>query len=406
MKSDKTNALTPTTKKVSFIAVVLLMLAVVVWSPASAFANSAFDQSATESYSYSDVHTGNMFLLDHSVSNTDISRDLYWAGQSFEAEKLKVGSSGSGSILLAGQIISLKNATVANSLRAAGYNIAISGVSIGDNVTAAGYMISLDATTKANGVYLAGSELSVSGSYNGASLAGQKVVFNGTVEGDLTIDAAEIEIGSNAVVKGVLTVPDNANVTVADAAQIATTEKSNSMQQAQEISATDAVFQTGLQLLFSCLAHIILVGLFFWLMKGTLFEAARMSEGGFGKIMLTGCIIFFVAPLLMFILILPLVTIPVVVLMALAMIAIWLFSIPFAGSALGMRFFKGVNPLLSAMLGTIILTIFCYVLPFMMIIVPMLCSMYTAGYFGQKFLTERRVQKGQNKNGPFDQSVS
>ena len=222
----------------------------------------------------------------------------------------------------------------------------------------------------------------------------------------MTIDAAEIEIGSNAVVKGVLTVPDNANVTVADAAQIATTEKSNSMQQAQEISATDAVFQTGLQLLFSCLAHIILVGLFFWLMKGTLFEAARMSEGGFGKIMLTGCIIFFVAPLLMFILILPLVTIPVVVLMALAMIAIWLFSIPFAGSALGMRFFKGVNPLLSAMLGTIILTIFCYVLPFMMIIVPMLCSMYTAGYFGQKFLTERRVQKGQNKNGPFDQSVS
>lgn len=403
MKGNKTIALP--IAGISFLFMVILVV-IAALSPASAFANSAFDDSATESYSYSDTHTGNMFLLDHSVSNTSVTNDLYWAGQSFEAEKLKIGSSSSGSALLAGQTISLKNSSIADSLRAAGYNIAISGVSVGNNVTAAGYMISLDTTTKANGVYLAGAELSVSGSYNGASLLGQKVVFNGTVEGDLTINAAEIELGSNAVVKGVLTVPDNANVTVADAAQIATTEKSVSMQQAQEVSATDAMFQTGLQLLFSCMAHVILVGLFFWLMKGTLFEAARMSDGRFGKIMLTGCVMFFVAPLLMFILILPLVTIPVVVLMALAMIAIWLFSVPFAGSALGMRFFKGVNPVLSAMLGTIILTIFCYVLPFMMLVVPMLCSMFTAGYFGQKFLIQRREQKGQNKSGPFDQPVS
>ncbi len=403
MKDNKTIALP--IAGISFLLMVILVV-IAALSPASAFANSAFDDSATESYSYSDTHTGNMFLLDHSISNTSVTNDLYWAGQSFEAEKLKIGSSSSGSALLAGQTISLKNSSIADSLRAAGYNIAISGVSVGNNVTAAGYMISLDTTTKANGVYLAGAELSVSGSYNGASLLGQKVVFNGTVEGDLTINAAEIELGSNAVVKGVLTVPDNANVTVADAAQIATTEKSASMQQAQEVSATDAMFQTGLQLLFSCMAHVILVGLFFWLMKGTLFEAARMSDGRFGKIMLTGCVMFFVAPLLMFILILPLVTIPVVVLMALAMIAIWLFSVPFAGSALGMRFFKGVNPVLSAMLGTIILTIFCYVLPFMMLVVPMLCSMFTAGYFGQKFLIQRREQKGQNKSGPFDQPVS
>ncbi len=403
MKDNKTIALP--IAGISFLLMVILVV-IAALSPASAFANSAFDDSATESYSYSDTHTGNMFLLDHSVSNTSVTNDLYWAGQSFEAEKLKIGSSSSGSALLAGQTISLKNSSIADSLRAAGYNITISGVSVGNNVTAAGYMISLDTTTKANGVYLAGAELSVSGSYNGASLLGQKVVFNGSVEGDLTINAAEIELGSNAVVKGVLTVPDNANVTVADAAQIATTEKSVSMQQAQEVSATDAMFQTGLQLLFSCMAHVILVGLFFWLMKGTLFEAARMSDGRFGKIMLTGCVMFFVAPLLMFILILPLVTIPVVVLMTLAMIAIWLFSVPFAGSALGMRFFKGVNPVLSAMLGTIILTIFCYVLPFMMLVVPMLCSMFTAGYFGQKFLIQRREQKGQNKSGPFDQPVS
>ena len=266
-------------------------------------------------------------------------------------------------------------------------------------------MISFDATTKANGVYLAGSELSVSGSYNGASFLGQKVVFNGTIEGDLVINASDIEIGSNAHVKGTLTVPDDAHLVVADTAQIATTETSSSMQQVQEISASDAVLQTGLQLVFSCLAHILLVGLFFWLMKGTLFEAARMSEGGFGRIMLTGCVLFFVTPFVMFVLILPLVTIPIVVLMALAMIAIWLFSIPFAGSALGMRFFKGVNPLLSAMLGTIILTIFCYVLPFMMIFVPMLCSMYTAGFFGQKFLRKRREQKGKGTTSPFDQQA-
>lgn len=387
----------------SLLFALLLSLAVFSVLPVKAFGASAFDQSASESYSYSDTHTGNMFLLDHSVSSTSISNDLYWAGQSFDAEKLEVGSSGSGSALLAGQIITLKNSVIADSLRAAGYNISVSGTTINGNITAAGYIISLDATTKANGVYLAGSDLSVSGSYKGASFAAQKVVFNGTVEGDVLIQASEIELGPKAIINGTLTVPDNANLTVADGAQIATTERSNSLQQSQEISATDAMYQIGLQLLFSCMAHVLLVGLFFWLMKGTLFEAARMSDGKLGKIMLTGCVMFFVAPIVMFILVLPIVTLPIVVLMALFMIAVWLFSVPFAGSALGMRFFKGVNPLLSAILGTVILTIFCYVLPFMLLFVPTFCSIYTAGFFGQKFLEKRREQKIQGKKGPFGQ---
>lgn len=73
----------------SLLFALLLSLAVFSVLPAKAFGASAFDQSASESYSYSDTHTGNMFLLDHSVSSTSISNDLYWAGQSFDAENLR-----------------------------------------------------------------------------------------------------------------------------------------------------------------------------------------------------------------------------------------------------------------------------------------------------------------------------
>ena len=79
----------------SLLFALLLSLAVFSVLPAKAFGASAFDQPASESYSYSDTHTGNMFLLDHSVSSTSISNYLYWAGLSFEAENLEVGSSGS-----------------------------------------------------------------------------------------------------------------------------------------------------------------------------------------------------------------------------------------------------------------------------------------------------------------------
>lgn len=384
-----------------FIAVLSMAISPLFAGIASA--SSAFDDSATESYSYSDSITGNAFVLNRSVSNTSISNDLYWAGSSIDGEKLEVGSSGIGSALLAGQVVSLKNSTVADSVRAAGYNVSLSGVTAKGNLTLAGNFVSLDAKTQANGVYIAGSELTVNGTYNGGGLLARKVVFNGEVKGDLSIKASEIEIGSGAKIDGKLTVPEGANVTIANGAQVGSTEKTAT--QTQDVAVGDALSQIALTIVFACLAHIILALLFFWLFRSTMFDAVRMVEEKIGKIMLTGVIVFFVAPIVMILLILPIVTIPVVVLMAIVMITIFMFSIPFAGSILGMRVLKGANPLLASFLAVIVLTILCYVLPFMMFIIPALCSIFTAGYLGQKFLDKRRKEKANPQMNLFNRNT-
>ena len=384
-----------------FIAVLSMAISPLFAGIASA--SSAFDDSATESYSYSDSITGNAFVLNRSVSNTSISNDLYWAGSSIDGEKLEVGSSGIGSALLAGQVVSLKNSTVADSVRAAGYNVSLSGVTAKGNLTLAGNFVSLDAKTQANGVYIAGSELTINGTYNGGGLLARKVVFNGEVKGDLSIKASEIEIGSGAKIDGKLTVPEGANVTIANGAQVGSTEKTAT--QTQDVAVGDALSQIALTIVLACLAHIILALLFFWLFRSTMFDAVRMVEEKIGKIMLTGVIIFFVAPIVMILLILPIVTIPVVVLMAIVMITIFMFSIPFAGSILGMRVLKGANPLLASFLAVIVLTILCYVLPFMMFIIPALCSIFTAGYLGQKFLDKRRKEKANPQMNLFNRNT-
>ena len=101
--------------------------------------------------------------------------------------------------------------------------------------------------------------------------------------------------------------------------------------------------------------------------------------------LLAGLVVFLVAPLACLLLIFPLITIPVVVLMVLVMLIIALFSIPFAGSALGMMLFKDrMNPVLAAVIGTLILTI-CAYLPILSFLTVIFCIIFTAGYLWMSY---------------------
>lgn len=391
-------------KLFSALFAAILVFAMISLIPSAAFAASAFDQSsAGDSYSYSDSYTGNTFLIEHPLNNASVENDLYWAGSDFKGDKLVIGSSGNGSALVAGNTIEISNSKIADSLRIAGNTISVSNTEIKGNITIAGSSLSFDQGTKANGLYAAGASVSVAGSYNGGMVAGATVSFDGIVEGDLTLDAGTVIIGPNAQIKGTLTVPANADLSIDDSAQIANTKTDSVSVQEESSSITSVIAQTGIQLLVSCMAHVLLVLLFYLLLRGSLFEAARMSDKNFGKIMLTGLVIFFALPIVAFLLVLPVITIPVVVLIAIVMVTVWFFSIPFAGSALGMTIFKKMNPLGAAVVGTIILTVICYLLPFMLFIVPLFTTIYTAGYFGQKFLTNRREQKQSGMARPFEQ---
>ncbi len=372
---------------VALIAVLALALCI----PAAAFAsNSAFD-AGSSSENYVDSYTGNAFIVDRGLTDTQVKNDLYWAGSSFDADRVSVGANGSGSALIAGQNLIMKNSTIADSLRMAAYSIDLSAVTVGNNLTLAGSSISLDPATSGKGLYIAANDIQVKGHYVGGVLAGSSVVLNATFDGDVRISAGTIEIGKDAVITGELTVPENATVNIDGAAQVGKLTKSESVDTAA-VAESSSLYVTGIQMLYSLMAHIVLVGLFFFLMRGVIMEGARMTEERLGPILITGCVIFFLAPVVALLLLFPLITIPIVVLMALVMLAVWLFAIPLAGAIIGCRLFKKMNPIWAGVLGTIIFTVATF-LPYMSIAVPTVCTIFVAGFFGQKFLISRRARK-------------
>lgn len=366
-----------TTKLSARIGALIAAIALALCMPTAALAAGAFDDGGSNSAvpSSTEHNAGNLFSVMHPVSNADIENDLYWAGQTLDANKTNVGTSGHGSVIAAGQSISFTNGTVADSFRAAASNVSIDHAEIGNNITIAASDVSLGNEVSANGVYVAAKNLSLSGTYKGGILAVESVSFSGMVDGDLKIEAENITIEKNAQVTGTLTVPEGVNVDIADGAQVPNIAYSAPIQNAQP-----TLFDDLISILYACMAHIVLVGLFFLIIRKSLVRAANMAREQLVKMLLAGLVIFIVAPILCLLLIFPLVTIPVVVLMVLVMVLIALFSLPFAGSALGLMLLgKRMNPVLAAVIGTVVLTIFAYI-PILSTLTVVFSIIFTAGY--------------------------
>ena len=249
----------------ALLATFALAFCLPICTPA-AFAASAFDQGGSSMAAAgieSDVtyNAGNLFAVMHPVSNTDIENDLYWAGQTL-------------------------------SVRAAAQDIMIDHAQISNNITVAAQNISLGNDVSANGVYASARTLSISGSYQGGLLVGETVSFDGAVEGDLNIQAQQINIGKNAQVKGQLVLPEGVTVNVADGAQVPNVTYSAPINTAQP-----TLFDDIISIVYACMAHIVLVGLFFVIIRKQLVSASIMARKRLGMMLLAGLVVFLVAPL-------------------------------------------------------------------------------------------------------------
>lgn len=365
------------TKVRTKFALFATVLAIMLCMPSLAFAAGAFDNGGQSSALSSGTqrNAGNLFALAHPISSTDVEGDLYWAGQTLNATKVNVGTSGHGSILAAGQELSFSDITVAGSLRAAGQEITISRAQIASNITVAAQTISLGSDVAAKGLYASAQDIAVAGSYEGGMLSAKNVNLDGVVEGDLTISAQTINISAKSQVSGTLVVPEDANVTIAEGAQVPNISYSVPIKIEQP-----TMFDDLLAVLYACMAHVVLVGLFFLVIRKSLVRCANMARTKLLNMLLAGLIIFIVAPILCIALVFPLITIPVVVLMLIVMLLVALFSLPFAGSALGLMLLgKRMNPVLAAIIGTVALTILAYI-PILSVVTVLFCIIFTAGY--------------------------
>lgn len=354
---------------------------------ADAFSSSS---QAGETEVINDVHTGNLFVINAPVTKKEIGTDFYWAGDTLQATGITVGAQGNGSACVAGNELSFTDSTVNGSLRPAGQTITITKTAVTNNITAAGMTITTGSDVTAKGLYAAGRTIKAGGTYLGASLSGYEVTFSATVEGDVTINADTITITDDAAVTGILTVPENANLTVAEGAQVGEVAKQSAQELAGE-SASGIALQTDwgsflpfgsvawmLMVVFALASHSLLTALFSWIGRKPIERMAIMTRDRMGRSCLTGFIAFLVMPIVLIILSITLVGLPIAALLTIIMVTTWLFAIPLAGAALGIHFSKGEHPYLGALIATAVLTLICW-LPGCLTIVPTVCTMYCVG---------------------------
>lgn len=354
---------------------------------ADAFSSSS---QAGETEVINDVHTGNLFVINAPVTKKEIGTDFYWAGDTLQATGITVGAQGNGSACVAGNELSFTDSTVNGSLRPAGQTITITKTAVTNNITAAGMTITTGSDVTAKGLYAAARTIKAGGTYLGVSLSGYEVTFSATVEGDVTINAGTITITDDAVVTGTLTVPENANFTVAEGAQVGEVVKQSAQELAGE-SASGIALQTDwgsllpfgsvmwmLMVVFALASHSLLTALFSWVGRKPIERMAIMTRDRMGRSCLTGFVAFLVMPIVLVILSITLVGLPIAALLGIIMVTTWLFAIPLTGAALGIHFSKGEHPYLGALIATAVLTLICW-LPGCLTIVPTVCTMYCVG---------------------------
>ncbi len=375
-----------------FLSVILSVFLLGLFSaPASAHADAFSSQTQSKGSSViNDHYTGNLFVINAPVTNKEIGTDFYWAGDTLQASGLTVGAQGNGSACAAGNGLSFTDTTINGSLRLAGQTISITKTEVENNITAAGMNITTGSDVTAKGLYVAGKTIKAGGTYLGASLSGNDVIFSATIEGDVTINAETITLTENAVIAGELSVPENANLTVAEGASVGEIVKRSTQEMVGD-SASGLALQTDLSsllpfgsfmwialVLFALASHSLLTALFTWVGRKPIERMAIMTRDRMGRSCLSGFLAFLVMPLVLIILSITVVGLPIAALLGIIMVTTWLFAIPLAGAALGIHFSKGNHPYIGALVATAILTFICW-LPGCLTIVPTVCTMYCVG---------------------------
>ena len=259
-----------------------------------------------------------------------------------------------------------------------------------DSYTGNAFLMERDALnlTVERDLYWAGDTLNARGLEVGGGTGGSALLA-GSYAGDVSISAGTVNVSRGTTVGGTLRVPNNAQVTIEEGANVPNVSYVDDalVSTVSEGSEQNSFSVIG-PLLFSCMAHALLVLLFFFLIKGAMEGAVKLTETKLSRMFVLGFAEFFVLPLLGLFLLFPLVTAPISALIFIFIAVLWMFSIPFAGYVLGRRLFEGMAPLGAGVIGTLVLTAVCYI-PYLFFVVPTVCSIFVAGYLTQSFLGKR-----------------
>lgn len=347
-------------------------------SSSSSAAHSASSSSSTTQTHDEGDSAGTLFATDTNLSNRKIAGDLYWADTQLTATNLTVGND-----LMAGSSqITLRNAEIDGDARLVCGTLQLDKVRLGGNGTFASETLTVGKGSAAKGVYCWANDLSYEGTARYLLAYGNKIYFNGTVDGDVVLSGQEIVIGPEARVTGTLNIRSGQNLEIPPTARIANVNNAldnpNAIDLATQLRAKIApYFQLG-SIFFIIIASILTGLILLWLNSRHLNEAHRVfGEHPFGQIVLgiLGVVGLVVATVICFALIF---TIPAGLALLFLLLAAALLCVPFTGASIALsfkRFPRSVRVLIGAGAGGGLLFV-----PYVRLVVALVSLVYFFGY--------------------------
>jgi len=158
------------------------------------------------------------FAAEETYLDHDKANNLFGAGRYIEMTGDALDACGAGydiklsnSIVegtsaVAGYNVTVEDTSIGGTLFAAGYNIDVRNSDIANNIMATGCYVNVGDDVSAKNLTASAQTVTFDGVADYATLAGEKVTINGTVNENISIEADEVVIGENAKILGDLTV--------------------------------------------------------------------------------------------------------------------------------------------------------------------------------------------------------
>lgn len=303
---------------------------------------------------------GTAFSADSQLANRSVSGDLFWGNSRLQAQGLSVGKD----LIGAADSLATQSSQIGGDLRFAGRMLQLDQLKVGGSATVLGQSVSVGSESQMRGLYVGAGDLDYRGTAHYVAAYANSIYFDGTVDGNVTLSAQDIEIGPHAKVTGTLNVRSGQTPQVPSTAHIASIDTSLNNPNAIDLvsqarSKIAPYFQLG-SILFIVVASIVMALLLLWVGERQLYEAHRvLRRRPFGQILLgvLAVVVLVVATIVCLALVL---TIPAGLALLFLLLAAGLVCVPFTGASLGLalgRFPRTVRAVLGAGIAGVLLCV-------------------------------------------------
>lgn len=333
--------------------------------------------------------SGNVFFGGESAAiDGGVMFGGYGAGKDLKVK----GAKSQDALALAGMDINIADTKAGGSLYLAGMNIAVKNTQAEGNMFSAASEVTVDNATTCNGAYLTGQTIQFDGKAKALNISAESASFNGNVQGDSTIEAENVVIGSEAVVSGTLKIESSKKPEIADGAKIGDLKVKIVKEAAGKPTIGQRIMDGVLSSIYWAVAMILLGLLLMWIGRGHIENASVMVKERKGAMLGSGAVALIVAPFAVVFCLVTIIGAPAGLFLGLLYVLALISATAFTGASLGPVVFKKMSPVPAGIIGIIIIAVLKE-LPYLGALVSIAAAIYTLGYIVQAINLKNKERK-------------